>query len=938
MARVTARQIRLLAPYLEGDRPTHVNTDRETGEATREWNLHCPLHEDERRSASLNIDKGLFWCGRCGGMPVTALLRRKSEWVPFGRNNGSNPNLSATAPERKTRVLSEGTIAGWHSALMSNEPALRWLKERRGLDLGILKEYEIGLNNGRFYTIPIRDLDRNIWNVRFYNPKPTDERRKIWSETGYGSPPRLYPMSIFEEDPEEIILGGGEWDILLVLQNGIPAITRTAGEDFWMAEWGEWFKGRTVYLAHDCDEKGQKANRVAGKALQHVADVRVIKFPYAILPKHGKDLTDYILDHEPGALRTCMDEAEPFFRATPVRETTSVSVLDTQDARRVGKPVRVVVTVKGRKEPGYTIPKKVRMSCTQDAGTKCNVCPMRAVNGETEIDVTPDSPMVLKMVEHSQSDAEKVIAGTYGVPGGRCVKLTQEVEEYQAVEVLFARPSLDNSNGADTRPEAAQYKTIKITSVGRHDTPPNNTVAVVGALQPNPKTHNNEFLAHELEVLETSVDHFEINDETVKLMKQFEARDPWRKLLFISKALSEHVTMIHGRPAMHLIMDLTFHSVLSFVFAGELIDRGWLESLVVGDTRTGKSLAAQRLVQHYRAGEIISCEAASFAGVIGGLQQLGGRDWAVTWGVVPINDRRLVVLDEISGLSFEEIASMSDVRSSGQAKLVKIQQETTWARTRLLWLGNPRNATMANYTWGVDAIKPLIGNAEDIARFDLAMAVTFGDVPAEVINQPTTPGDLKYSEEACHTLLMWAWTRTADQVVFSKKAEDKIFEKANEIGKLYVEDPPLVQAANIRIKIARVAAAIAARTFSTDATHEKIMILPEHVSAAVRFMNSLYGMQEFGYRERSKEILADRQEAEKNRGDVIDYLNGRPTLQKFLRGTGKFRRQDVEEILEMSREEANGVIRTLYENRMVRKVLGDIVVEPTLHSILRERR
>jgi hypothetical protein len=42
--------------------------------------------------------------------------------------------------------------------------------------------------------------------------------------------------------------------------------------------------------------------------------------------------------------------------------------------------------------------------------------------------------------------------------------------------------------------------------------------------------------------------------------------------------------------------------------------------------------------------------------------------------------------------------------------------------------------------------------------------------------------------------------------------------------------------------------------------------------------------------------------------------------------------------MEMSREEANGIIRTLYESRMVRKVLGDIVVEPTLHSILREHK
>jgi hypothetical protein len=35
----------------------------------------------------------------------------------------------------------------------------------------------------------------------------------------------------------------------------------------------------------------------------------------------------------------------------------------------------------------------------------------------------------------------------YGVPGGKCVKLQQEVQKYQAVEVLFGRPALDYSDG-----------------------------------------------------------------------------------------------------------------------------------------------------------------------------------------------------------------------------------------------------------------------------------------------------------------------------------------------------------------------------------------------------------------------------------------------------------------------------------------------------------
>jgi DNA replicative helicase MCM subunit Mcm2 (Cdc46/Mcm family) len=90
---------------------------------------------------------------------------------------------------------------------------------------------------------------------------------------------------------------------------------------------------------------------------------------------------------------------------------------------------------------------------------------------------------------------------------------------------------------------------------------------------------------------------------------------------------------------------------LSFDFDGKRIQRGWLELLIIGDTRTGKSEVAVRLCKFFNAGEVVSCEAASFAGIIGGLQQYGGaKEWSINWGAIPINDRRLVVLDECGGL------------------------------------------------------------------------------------------------------------------------------------------------------------------------------------------------------------------------------------------------------------------------------------------------
>jgi hypothetical protein len=309
--------------------------------------------------------------------------------------------------------------------------------------------------------------------------------------------------------------------------------------------------------------------------------------------------------------------------------------------------------------------------------------------------------------------------------------------------------------------------------------------------------------------METSLDRFDIGREDVRALRVFQpsrGQRPLAKLRDISDDLAAHVTQIYGRPELHAMMDLAFHSALAFNFSGKGISHGWLDVLVVGDTRTGKSEAATRMTRHYGAGEVVSCESASFAGIIGGLQQFGAsKEWAITWGQIPINDRRLVVLDEVSGLSFDDIAQRSSVRSSGRAELSKIQQERTFARTRLIWLGNPRNGKMSDYTYGVQSIAPLIGNPEDVARFDLAMTVRAGDVPSSEINREHERRRQRYSEEACRLMIRWAWSRTAEQIVWTDGATEEVYKASNKMGGEYIEDPPLIQAANVREKIARVA-------------------------------------------------------------------------------------------------------------------------------------
>jgi hypothetical protein len=901
-----------------------------------EWDMYCPLHEDVKRSASLNVLSGEWYCfAGCGGGGVMDLIRSRSRWVEPGvanSNGSSNGHSSRPAGEAAEEVITEGKIKGWNAALLDDEAIMDYLVTERGIHTKTITEFEIGWDSARrVYTIPIRGHDGEIWNVRRYAPHSTG-RTKIWSVKGMRVT-ELYPVN--QLDAERIIIAEGEWDTLLTIQHGYAAITRTSGASTWEARWNEHFKDKIVYIAQDCDKEGQTANRRIARALTKIADVRVLDLPFEVTPKHGKDLSDFWMEHDNADFESMLADAKPWKTRDP-KDPEIITVLDSFDAQRVGDPVKMQLTIKGRKEPGYTVPRKAKLSCTRDAGPKCQICPMNSAGGEADVEIPPTSPKILGMLDATQPQVSEMIRLEYGAQ--KCSKLEIEIEEHQAVEQLFARPSIDHADGTQAR----DYKNIKITSAGRHDTMSNTTVVVTGALYPSPKDQRNEFLAWQVVPQDTSVDRFQMNSDAIKLMKRFQPRKnqrPLKKLGEINRELASHVTRIVGRPEMHALMDLTFHSVLSFKFGGQVVHRGWIESVIVGDTRTGKSEAAERLVRHFGAGEVVGGESASLAGLVGGLQQLGGKDWAVTWGVIPINDRRLVVIDELSGLSPDDIGKMSDIRASGMAKLTKIQQEVTFARTRLLWLGNPRNGGMDQYTYGVDALKPLIGAPEDIARFDLAMAVSRDDVSPQEYNKAISTSDLKYTSEACHTLLMWVWTRGIEDIMWARGAEEAVYKLAMELGERYVEDPPLVQAANARIKIARVAIALAARTFSTDDTCEKVVVTKEHVEDAVKYMDLLYGMPAFGYLERSRERIQDRIDAEENREEIRRYLLERRGLAKLLRNNSRFRRQDLEEVLNIDREAANAIINKLYNSRMIRKEGGaDNIVEPTLHGLLRDVR
>lgn len=321
--------------------------------------------------------------------------------------------------------------------------------------------------------------------------------------------------------------------------------------------------------------------------------------------------------------------------------------------------------------------------------------------------------------------------------------------------------------------------------------------------------------------------------------------------------LSTNVTRIYNRQNLHLAIDLVFHSPLQFYFGQRVIEKGYPEVLIIGDTRCGKSETAKCLLRHYRLGARSSGENTSPAGLIGGLHQVR-TGWRVSWGRIPLNDKRLLVIDEVSGVLAEQIAQMSDLRSSGIAELTKIQTERTFARTRLVWLSNPRSAdSVSNFGSGTKIIENLIGKPEDIARFDFVIILEKDEISDDDVDerkQPNVPH--RYTSQLCHDLVLWAWSRTAEQVRLDGKTMDACYEYGKLMGKKYSSDCPIVHPMEQKIKLARLAVALACRLFSTD-DGTRVIVLPEHVQYVYEYLNAQYDTPHFGYHTFSRKQLSE---------------------------------------------------------------------------------
>lgn len=918
----------------------------------------CPICEDPTTSnspsASLNPEQGVWNCmkGNHGGSihALAADLKAERGWdIRSAAMKGKHADPSyreETAQRLKNgpegRPLpSRDEIAALTERLLASPEALAELTSRRGFTRETIIKWDLGYD-GQRYTIPVRGADGEIVNVRRYKLDAKRAQDKMLNLPGHGSA-AIFGLSILEKH-DTVVITEGETDCILLNQFGIPAVTHTAGASTFRPQWGPLFTDKTVFVCYDVDDAGRKGAAKVQSILQTYAKA-VFKLELPLTDK-GADVTDYL--HKEGYTSedflSLMDSASADSEAHVSRPVPvagrKVSLLESMSEAVQNDVIEITVSVAGKQSEPFTAPKRIVATCDMSKGAACTMCPVMAQNGHREVELRPDDEELFKYIDRTDERRRALMKETVGA---RCSDRVEfEVPEDYHVEELLVQQSVDDRQ--DDESQTPQKRTV--FSVGTHKTSVNQKYRVIGRNTTDPKNGKLKLMVWESESVGLDIDNFRLSaedQEAIAAMFQPDLeQSPLDKCIEIAKDLSTNVTHIYGRDILHVAYDLVFHSVLSFDVFDLHIDKGWLEMMVVGDTRTGKSEIAKSLIGHYRSGELLSCEGMSFAGIVGGVQQIDGR-WHMTWGAVPMNDRRMVILDEVSGMKEAGvIEQMSSIRSSGIAQITKIQSEQTSARTRLAWITNPADgsALVDNPDLGMAALSSVVPNAEDQARFDFVCAAMKGEVSNDIINSGFgEEHEPHYTAEMCEKLVKWAWSLGSKDVVISTLAAKEAVNAAKDLGSRYVSNPPLIQSENVRYKVLRIAAALAARTYSVD-KRGRLSVKKEHVKDAVRFLDLVYGQESMGYARKSRRSILAEERARERKFACKQLLEGRQEdVLHTLRMVGgrTFRQRDFEQIGGLNSDEAITIVRQFLNWRMVEmRSRGDIAMRPQLIEIIRE--
>lgn len=878
-------------------------------------NQRCPFpgHDDNTPSFRAQED-GSYKCYGCNksGSNIVQFWMHKFE-IDF---KASCENIYKKYIAREVPI---STINVFHKKLLLNDDVLLYLEKTRGWSKDIIDHFHIGLeeqNDTKWVTIPVHNEYGFCVSILFYNVLHKEGQPKFYYLPGGDNAPTIYGREVIAES-KKVYIFEGQPDWLLALSLGYPAITFGSCTS-WKDSFAKELEGLDVVIVYDNDDPG----RSGAKALANnfVLSAKTIKVMY--LPK--KDFTEYLLgigfekkpfdDLEKDTNYFKLQELEPEkITTTPEKDVELTTLGKAGLAENYNKTLRLVGLIAGKEPSPLLIPRKMQMTCQDKPTTvKCATCALAKSPQLSQVfNIDPYMKDVLKWVITGAKDHSKVYRESLSV-NTKC-KVDLKIQEMWGVEKVILNNPVKHGKFNELPERRLGFYFGSGLVPNRHYTfdlystqhPLDNSVVHV-ILHADP--------------LDTELENFKLSPLEKQTLKCFQAFKIDEKFDEIYELFARNVTRIWGRPTLHLALDLPFFSPNEFMFAGEHIKRGNLDIMIYGDQRCGKGRIAEGLSNYYRFGEVLSGENTSFMNLVGGIES-NDSFRGLKWGRIVANNGGVVIIDEASALEVSTIARLSRIRSEGLAELDKFGiHAKAVARCSLIWLSNPRIDPLSKFNFGIEALRELVGQPEDVARFDYAIAVRTNEVDADVINREFESLPDVYGHNLHRALILWCKTRRIEQIKFTQEAIEYAYDAAKQLAAEYTPVIPLLQVENSRVKLAKIAAAIAGRLFSCSEDGEELIVNALHMSRALKFLREIYESPVIAYRAYSKMVTLTSNLDFSGIDEILDPLRRAGILRDFLNSL-----LTMKDITMFDIQDITGL--NLYDTRMI---MGSLTREGAL--------
>jgi DNA primase len=815
---------------------------------TGELSVLCPFpHKDEKGnryyesvpSAHINQSKSLFHCKVCGQGLSEANFLSKIQGISY----------------KDALVLlkeMDGNKADdWDQAQYNFTINTAAQKEWFGLGLApqTAELLQIGLEDeGLSFPVFIYG---ELLDVRNYK-----QGRKPKVKSRPKAKTLLLPFDLWREDDRPTLLCAGEKDMAIARQMGFNALTFTGGEMAFPKLFKHSFKGKKVYICYDNDQAGQDGSRKVASLLKDSGAIPyVVTGHYSVCTNKGEDIHDFFIKYGKTAndLRSILEHTNEFseedYRTEQQRYIPLVTITEAMQGQYANRLVSSRVSVVATYEEGFHVPDYVELTKTHEGNGNDTM----AVGEQRVFTLGEENIKDILYLMDSNLKESQIRASVKNLVHIPSKELNVQYQEKSRIQVFKAVVTDDlESETIQDNSEKRSMRELLVYSIGEQFEAGMKYRMFYKPVGHPLKGQQIVGVVTKLEESDTSINRFTLNENTLDTLKCFQVgpNETVETKMNELYERSKGIIGVEARKDVFYATDMYFHTPLDFNFARKT-ERAYLDLMIVGDERTGKSQTAKKLLQLYELGIITSLKTATVAGLLGGSDQTAG-GWKTKLGLIPRNHRGALILEEFSGGGQELISKLTEVRSSNRVRLTRVNGTIDVpAQVRMLSISNPAtnsdgtSTPLRNYPHGIKILLDLVGASADLARYDFFVLVE----DAENYTSPLATFDQEpYPKDSYQNRVRWVWSRKADQLIIDPEVERFIVKCGEELNKTYNSHIKLF-GPEVWKKLARMAIATAGMVCSMSGDGQNLIVKREHVEWARDYLVGCYDNSIFKLRE-----------------------------------------------------------------------------------------